>query len=142
MRVVNFSHPLTTANLAEIETLTGMPVREVIDVPSQIDPRLPLEPQVEAMLDGMGFTPSQWQTEPLLFNLPSLSNSAAVLLAELHGRMGCFPTVIRLRPEPQIMVPRFVVAEILNLQAVRERARSKRFRPNQGAGGSSLEEPD
>jgi hypothetical protein len=126
MRIINFSHPLTEENLTQIEQLLGTAVSEVVEVPSQIDPERPLEAQIEAWLDGLGLTPRQWQTEPLLFNLPALSCSAAVLIAQLHGRMGYFPAVVRLRGETQGSRPRFVVAEILNLQAIRERARIKR----------------
>jgi len=49
-----------------------------------------------------------------------------VLLAELHGRMGYFPPIVRLRPVPNALPPRFEVAEIINLQAVREAARTRR----------------
>ena len=47
-------------------------------------------------------------------------------LAELHGRMGYYPPVVRLRPVPDSLPPRYEVAEILNLQAVRDDARRKR----------------
>jgi hypothetical protein len=49
-----------------------------------------------------------------------------VLLAELHGRCGYFPAAVRLRPVPDSVPPRFEVAEIVNLQAVREKARGRR----------------
>jgi hypothetical protein len=49
-----------------------------------------------------------------------------VLLAELHGRMGYFPAIVRLRPMPESVPPRFEVAEVINLQAVREHARLSR----------------
>lgn len=126
MRIINFSHPLTAENLGQIEALTGAKVEEVKDVPSQIDPHQPLAPQIEALLDGLGLTASEWQTAPLIINLPALNYSAACLLAQLHGRTGHFPPVLRLRPVPGSLVPRFEVAEILNLQAIRERARGKR----------------
>ena len=126
MRILNFAHPLTAENLAQIEALTGVKVEEVKEVPSQIDPQQSLEPQIEALLDGLGLTAGEWQTAPLIINLPALNYSAAVLLAQLHGRMGHFPPVLRLRPVPGSLVPRFEVAEILNLQAIRERARGKR----------------
>ncbi|MGH2522324.1 MAG: CRISPR-associated protein Csx15, partial [Anaerolineales bacterium] len=45
---------------------------------------------------------------------------------ELHGRMGYFPPLIRLRPVQEALPPRYEVAEILNLQAVRDGARLKR----------------
>ncbi|MCS7301391.1 MAG: CRISPR-associated protein Csx15 [Fimbriimonadales bacterium] len=51
---------------------------------------------------------------------------AATLLAELHGRMGYFPPVLRLRPVEGAVPPRFEVAEILNLQQIRDTARSQR----------------
>ena len=126
MRILNFAHPLTAENLAQIEALTGVKVEEVKEVPSQIDPQQSLEPQIEALLDGLGLTAGEWQTAPLIINLPALNYSAAVLLAQLHGRMGHFPPVLRLRPAPGSLIPRFEVAEILNLQAIRERAREKR----------------
>ncbi|HHW44409.1 MAG TPA: hypothetical protein GXX25_11505, partial [Desulfotomaculum sp.] len=81
---------------------------------------------IASRLENLGLTSQEWQTEPLLINLPSLSCSAAVVLALLHGRMGYFPPILRLRPDTDSLVPRFVVAEILNLQAIRERARGKR----------------
>ncbi len=48
------------------------------------------------------------------------------LLAELHGRMGYFPAIVRIRPVVDSLPPRYEVAEIINLQNVRETAR--RFR--------------
>jgi len=49
-----------------------------------------------------------------------------VLLAELHGRCGYFPPCIRLRPAQGPVPPQYEVAEVLNLQAVRDAARQKR----------------
>lgn len=126
MRIINFSHPLTEQNLREIETLAGCAVSEVIEVPSQIDLQSPLEPQIASWLEDLGLSSREWQTEPLLINLPSLNYSAAVVLALVHGRMGHFPPVLRLVPETGSVVTRFKVMEILNLQAIRERARGKR----------------
>jgi hypothetical protein len=41
--------------------------------------------------------------------------------------MGYFPPVLRLRPVAGSVPPQFEVAEILNLQAVRDRARGSRY---------------
>ncbi len=101
-------------------------IERVIIVSSQIDPQQPLGPQVTGMAEAAGLTPQEWQTSPILLNLPSLNFSAALLLAELHGRMGYFPPVIRLRPAPGSLPPRFEVAEVLNLQAARDAARKSR----------------
>jgi len=129
--VLNFAHPLTEDHLSAVAKLTGREVERVIEVDSQIDTQRPLAPQVRAMVDGLGISPEEWQTLPLLVNPPSLNYSAAVLLAELHGRMGYFPACLRLRPVvnengERVIPPRFEVAEILNLQALRDEARKLR----------------
>jgi hypothetical protein len=48
------------------------------------------------------------------------------LLAEIHGRSGFFPTILRLRPMPGSIPPQFEVAELLNLQSIRDAARTTR----------------
>jgi hypothetical protein len=51
---------------------------------------------------------------------------AVALLAELHGRCGYFPSCLRMRPVAGARPPRYEVAEVLNLQAVRDAARGRR----------------
>ncbi len=131
MLILNFAHPLTDEHLAQIERLTGQKPERVIVINSQIDPQQPLAPQVAAMAEATGLTPEEWQTAPILINPPSLNFSAVALIAELHGRMGYFPPCIRMRPVvgpdgQRVVPPRFEVAEILNLQEIRDRARRLR----------------
>jgi len=126
MILINFSHPLTADQLRRIEALVGQPIARVIEVPSQIDPQQPLAPQIVAMADAAGLTPNEWQSRPMLVNLPSLNYSAVLLIAELHGRMGYFPSCVRLRLGKDIILPRFEVAEVLDLQAVRDGGQRKR----------------
>ncbi len=126
MILINFAHPLTEDQLHQIEALTGRKVERIIAIDAQIDPQEPLVPQIVAMVDRVGFSAEEWQTQPLLIALPSLNYSAGVLLAELHGRMGYFPPILRLRPIPGVIPPRFEVAEVINLQAVRDAARARR----------------
>jgi len=124
---LNFSHPFTIDQLQELEKITGSKIEQVIEVDAQIDPQQPLAPQVSAMVDRAGLTPQQWQTLAMVINPPALSISAVTFLAELHGRCGYFPAAVRLRPVPGAVPPRFQVAEIINLQEVREKARLRRF---------------
>ncbi len=126
MIVINFAHPFTADQVRQIESLAGQPVERVIEITSQIDLQQPLAPQIVSMADAAGLTPAEWQSLPILVNLPSLSYSAAMLIAELHGRMGYFPTCLRLRPVKDAVLPRFEVAEVLNLQGVRDAARQRR----------------
>jgi hypothetical protein len=126
MILLNFAHPLTSDHLRQIEALTGQAVERVVEINSQIDPQQPLVPQVVALADEAGLSPAEWQSLPLLVNPPSLNFIAVTLLAELHGRCGYFPAHLRMRPVPESIPPRYEVAEVINLQAVRDAARQKR----------------
>lgn len=126
MILLNFSHPLTPAQLAQLEAITGAAVERVIAAPAQFDTGRPFAPQVLDLLAQVPLTAEEWQTTPLLIVPPALNFITAVLLAELHGRMGYFPPIVRLRPAPESLPPRFEVAEVINLQAVREAARQLR----------------
>ena len=127
--VVNFAHPLTEAQRAQIERLAGQPVVRVLDVPAQVDVEQGIEPQVTALMDRVGLSAEEWQTLPLLVNPPGLAPLTAVLLAHLHGRMGYFPALLRIRPVAGAVPPRYEVAELLHLQAVRDKARKQRQMP-------------
>ena len=126
MILLNFSHPLTPDQVSQIETITGESVADVRHVPAQFDHERPFVPQVVALADGCGLSPEEWQTEPLLVVPPALNFIAVTLLAELHGRMGYFSPVVRMRPVPGSLPPRYEVAEVVNLQAVRDGARRRR----------------
>lgn len=127
MILLNFSHPLTTDQLDQVAALTREPVEQVIELPVQFDHQLPFLPQLMDLMRMIPLSPAQLQTEPLLVNPPSFNFVAVLVLAALHGRMGYFPPVIRLRPVAGSLPPRFEVAEILNLQAVRDSARLARY---------------
>jgi len=127
MILLNFSHPLTPAQLEEIVRLTGQPVTETVELPVQFENGAPFLPQLQALMERLAVDPACLQTEPVLVNLPSLNFIAALVLAELHGRMGYFPPILRLRPAPGSLPPRYEVAEVLNLQEVRESARRRRY---------------
>ena len=127
MILLNFSHPLTPGHLARVETLADQRIERVLEIPSQIDVLQPLTPQVVALADACQFTPEEWQTLPFLLNPPSLNYIALALLAEIHGRCGYFPTMVRLRPVPGSAPTRFEVAELVNLQSTRDAARQRRI---------------
>ena len=124
--VINFSHPLTDEQLEKARLLLNCRIEEVIQVPVQLDHERPFDPQIDEMVDKAGLTSHQWQTRPILVNLPGYAPAAAVLLAELHGRMGHFPTIIRLRPVSVEGTTTYEVAEIIDLQATRDAARKRR----------------
>jgi hypothetical protein len=126
MRILNFAHPFTPEQLRQIEQLTGQAVARVVDVKTHFQTDKQFVEQARALVESAGLSAQEWQTTPLLVNLPSLNVIAALVLAELHGRCGYFPPVLRLMPIPNALPPQFQVAEIVNLQAVREAARAMR----------------
>jgi len=126
MILINFSHPLTPAHLAQLEALTGQRVARVIEIKSHVDVQQPLAPQITAMVEQAGLSATEWQTAPLLINPPALNFSAVLLMAELHGRCGYFPPCLRMRPASGQVPPQYEVAEVLDLQGTRQSARERR----------------
>ncbi|MGH8884230.1 MAG: CRISPR-associated protein Csx15 [Egibacteraceae bacterium] len=123
--VCNFSHPLTHAHVEQLEALLGVPVDAVIERPTVFDPGTPFAEQARRLVDAVGLSVAEWQTRPIVVHLPGHSVIAALVLAELHGRTGGFPAVLRLRRlEP---LNEFTVAELIDLQAVREAGRGTRM---------------
>lgn len=126
MLLLNFSHPLTAEHVAQVERVTGQPVEGMVEVSVHLDLARPLEGQVAALVDGVGLAPVDWQTQALVVNPPGHAPATCVLLAELHGRMGYFPTILWLRLVADSTPPRFEVADVVNLQALRDAARRRR----------------
>lgn len=126
MILLNFSHPLTRAQIDQVHAMTGESEVRVVDLPVQFDNDQPFEPQLANLAAQIPLSTSELQGEPILVNLPSLNFIAAMLLAELHGRMGYFPPILRMRQVSDSLPPRFELAEIINLNALREAARRKR----------------
>ena len=125
MLILNFTHPLTAEQRAQIEKLADNQIEEVRTVPVQINQEEPLEQQIVAIVNAAGLTSEEWQTRPLLINPPGYAPAAFVLLAELHGRIGHFPSLVRLRPKSD-SITSYEVAELLNLQTIRDAARERR----------------
>jgi hypothetical protein len=126
MFIINFAHPLTEPQLAAIAERAGRAIERVLVVASHFDHAGPFAAQVRTLVDGVGLSPAEWQALPLLINPPSFAPITAVLLAEIHGRAGYFPPVLRLQPVAGSVPTRFEVAEVIDLQAVRDDARARR----------------
>ncbi|MBK8799138.1 MAG: hypothetical protein IPM07_23800 [Anaerolineales bacterium] len=126
MILLNFSHPITESQRGQIEALAGEPVADLREYSIHFDEQQPFGAQLDALMAGIDLRQAQWQGEPILVVLPSLNFIAAALLAELHGRMGYFPPVVRTRPAAGSGPRRYEVAEMLDLQSIRESARRSR----------------
>lgn len=126
MIIVNFSHPFTQEHIEQIKLLTGQSVATIHDISCKLNTDEPLAPQIIEIISKIPLTTEEWQTLPILINLPSLNYAAALVLAELHGRMGYFPACLRLRPVTGSLPPRYEAFEILNLDELRRQARIRR----------------
>ncbi|PJF24968.1 MAG: hypothetical protein CUN53_15155 [Phototrophicales bacterium] len=104
----------------------GSPPERVQEVHVQFDVQQPFIDQTVRLVDEVGISAQDWQTGGFLIILPSLNYIAALLLAELHGRMGHFPAIVRMKTVSNALVTEYEVAEIINLETVRQEARSRR----------------
>jgi len=127
LTIVNYSHPLTDSQRQEIARLTGWAIERVLDIPAQFDTEAPFIEQGEALIAATPLDARAWQSAPLLVNLPSLAPIAGVVLALILGRRGSLPSMLRLKPVRDGGVTAFAVAEIIDLDDLRNRARAHRF---------------
>ena len=82
--------------------------------------------QAETLMQSRPLDGTSFQTKPILILIPSSNFIAATVLASLHGLMGCFPTALRISTEADTLPFVYHAAEVLNLQAIRDKARRYR----------------
>ena len=123
--ILNFSHPFTASQREQLILQLGIEI-EVRVIQVQINNERSLAEQAALLADTTMLSSEEWQTLPLVVNPPGFAPVAMALLAELHGRMGHFPTLVRLRPVVDSTSMTYEVAELLNLQALRDEARLRR----------------
>jgi hypothetical protein len=135
--ILNYAHPLSDDQLAQVTALLGAEpgVRAIV---SAVDRERPIAEAALELVHAAHLTLVEWQTLPLILNPPALAPVALALIAELHGRCGYFPPILNIRPVANALPPRYEVAEIVNLQALRDKARARRSsRPPETSGSSS-----
>ena len=126
MILLNFSHPLSAEQLLIAESLVSSKFTSIIDIKTHLDHQTSFPSQVKKLVGDITLTSQQWQNSKILLVPPSLSIVSCILLSDLHGRMGYFPAVLRVKPVPGSTPPVFEPAEVLNLQAIRDASRENR----------------
>ena len=126
IKILNFSHPITYIQKEKIENIIQKPIKEIIELQTQLDESSSFRPQLCDLVNQAKISSESLQQGEYIVNLPGFSPAAAVLISELHGRMGHFPTVIRLKKVEGSTPPVYYVEEIMDLQAVRDEARKCR----------------
>lgn len=120
----NFSHPFSSVALEQLqEHFSDL---RVVAAPVQLDMSQPLPAQVSKIVDkalaDAGLNQYTVQTNSIALNLPGMSLAAGLVLAEFSGRAGYLPRVLQMAQKDGI----FVVAGVIDLQAVRNEARLSR----------------
>jgi len=126
MLLINFSHSLTKPQISEINKRLSKKVDQIVTCEVHFDNDQDFSDQVRKLFGSGRIPTDRFQKEPFLVILPSHSFIAGLVLAELHGRMGHFPAVVRISPETSNLPLVYRVAEIIDLQAVRDNARKDR----------------
>lgn len=126
IKILNFHHPITDMQRAKIQEQLNRPVADIIDLYTQLDESRSFQLQLCDLIDKAKISSESLQRGEYIINLPGFAPAAAVLISELHGRMGHFPTIIRMKKVEGITPPVFDVEEIVNLQAIRDEARKHR----------------
>jgi hypothetical protein len=126
--VLNFSgHPVLPGQQEAIRQRMHWLSVDVIDVPfGNVPEDENFVPSIANALENVELSAEEWQTTPLVVIPAGYAAAWSVVLAELHGRLGYFPDVVRLRPARTVSNEKFEVAEIMNLREVRHNSRDKR----------------
>lgn len=125
--VLNFSHNFTTEQKDEILELLGksegeVEFREGLGRQYQYESAFGLVKQVREQVANVRLSASAWQEYQIIINLPAHSGGAMIALADMHGRMGYFPTVLRVeRADDGFHYTEAIDLEKLRLRALKQR---------------------
>ena len=107
---------------AQIEELSNTTIEHIITISTLINEEELLEIQITSLIEAVDLSIHDWHKRDILINPPGYTPAAILLLAEIHGRIGHFPTIIRMRPN-HTSITAYEVIELLNLQTIRDAAR-------------------
>jgi hypothetical protein len=126
--VLNFSaHPIMPDQRQAIQNKMNWPTLEVIDVGlGNVPEDKDFVAETLNYVEKIDLLSGEWQIYPLVVVSAGYAPAWSVLLAELHGRLGYFPDLVRLRPTTAQAEEKFEVAEIVSLREIRNQARAKR----------------
>jgi len=94
---LNFSDPITHTQREKIENILLKPIEEIIELHTQLGESCSFRLQLCDLVNQVKILSESFQQGEYIVNLPGFAPAAAVLISELRGRMGHFPTVIRLK---------------------------------------------
>lgn len=124
--IVNFTHPLTEDQLQDIRRELNCIIQRIIECRVQFDHERSFAEQAREVVDKVDLNSREWQSAPIAVCLPGLSEAAVTILAEIHGRSGHFPTIIRRKPVTAEGATHYEFTEAIDLAAIRDNSRAER----------------
>ena len=126
--VLNFSSHLILPNQQQtIQKKMNWPTSELMDARlGNVPENRNFVATLVNHIEKIDLLPNEWQTCRMVVVPAGYAPAWSVLLAELHGRLGYFPDVVRLRPASTHAEEKFEVAEVVPLREIRGQARAKR----------------
>jgi len=121
MLIINVGQSFRTDLKPAFEGAVAEPI-EVFDLEGEYDVNRPLSKQVVELVNKVPLSPQQWGQTSLMVYAPTPIVFASAVVAEMHGRMGYFPTACHTRELPN----GHAYFEFVNLQEVRNQARTRR----------------
>ena len=120
MILINFGAPFRPLQISQAEALLHEPITRVVDLTVNVDPDQEMLAQFKKIMGKLKLINADLRAEPVVVNLPQQNYLSVMILAELHARMGYFPTFIRTRMTSSGMLPYYEVAEVIDLQAIED----------------------
>ncbi len=120
MILINFSSPIKENQIRQAESLLHEQIEQIVNFNIQIDSDLLLVPQFKEAMGKFPLTYNELRNEPVAIILPTQNNLAALILVEMHCRMGYFPPILWVRLQPYSLPPRFEVVELIDLQKLED----------------------
>jgi hypothetical protein len=113
---------LNSATTSANEELSKTTIENIINISTLTNEEEPLEPQIISLIEAFDQSSHNWHKRDILINPPGYAPAAILLLTEIHGRIGHFPTLICTRLKHASLTT-YEVIELLNLQTIRDAAR-------------------
>jgi hypothetical protein len=117
MLLLNFGSKIGQIEIEQINALSHDKITEWVYLP--VDPynQAPFQQQLSGLYKKAKLTNEDFMKQTLVLNLPASALNAAIILADIHGRTGKFPLVIRLRPAMFGIRVRSDVVDLLDLNS-------------------------
>lgn len=128
MIILNFSHPLTQEQKEQIRQKAGISKNDwnnsrVIRVNCYINIEKDLPRQINQILENI---PNYVWNGHVMIVPPPIAHSAILISIGIRERCGYYPQAIRIKRVTKSLPPKFVVAEVIDLNNFKEKSRSMR----------------